>query len=349
MPARRLQGSIKPTPVRPTTAVPAHQGHPAQGLPVCARGTVTAVVEEVVDATVVAVGEVLVVAGAVVVVVLGSVVVVGAVVVVVLGSVVVVVGSVVVVVGDVETKVLVKVVAQITVLPPPLPASLHWLIVTGSAATFPVTLHSTRSEAPPPLPEPLHWVTVAFVVLPMGAHFTVGAVPPPVPEPMHWSTVTSVVGWPLGMVLSTVTVHFTLLPPPSTMPLHWLTDVTRRSERLTVVVHPEGGNTPAAARQAVAVIVELVAPAAVTVLTISRVQVTWYPAPVGYAGGSHCATLGALTLADALGTCATATTTNRATTAARPAANDHRSWERADRLHRYHHPLGWSRTLTGTL
>ena len=63
---------------------------------------------------------------------------------------------------------------------------------------------------------------------------------------------------------------------------------------LTVVVQPEGGNTPAAAKQVVAVTVELVAPGEVLVFTIVRVQVTSYPAPVGKAGGSHWLTAGAV-------------------------------------------------------
>jgi hypothetical protein len=79
----------------------------------------------------------------------------------------------------------------------------------------------------------------------------------------------------------TVTLQITLLPPPPTMPLHSLTEVTRVSELLTEVVQPAGANTPAAERHSVAVTVELVAPAAVTVLTTEMEQVTWNPAPVG--------------------------------------------------------------------
>jgi len=65
------------------------------------------------------------------------------------------------------------------------------------------------------------------------------------------------------------------------MPSHWVIEVTSSSEVVTVVVQPKGANTPAAARHAVAVTVELVAPAAVTVFTTATVQVTWNPAPVG--------------------------------------------------------------------
>jgi hypothetical protein len=70
---------------------------------------------------------------------------------------------------------------------------------------------------------------------------------------------------------------------------------------LTVVVHPEGGSTPVAARHEVAVTVDEVAPAAVTVLSMVIVQVTSYPAPVGKAGGSHCAAAGAVAAAEAAG------------------------------------------------
>jgi hypothetical protein len=44
---------------------------------------------------------------------------------------------------------------------------------------------------------------------------------------------------------------------------------------VTVVVQPNGGVTPAAARQAVAVTVEEVAPAELTVSLMAMVQVTW--------------------------------------------------------------------------
>jgi hypothetical protein len=80
---------------------------------------------------------------------------------------------------------LVKVVVQMTVLPPPSEDPLHWLIVMGTAEAPPVTAQLTRVDPPPPFPEPLHWVTVAPEVLATGAHTVVGCVPPPVPEPMH--------------------------------------------------------------------------------------------------------------------------------------------------------------------
>jgi hypothetical protein len=67
---------------------------------------------------------------------------------------------------------------------------------------------------------------------------------------------------------------------------------------VTVVVQPEGGVTPAAARHAVPVTVEEVAPAALTVSSMVMVQVTWKPAPVGKAGGSHCVAAGAVAAAE---------------------------------------------------
>ena len=72
-----------------------------------------------------------------------------------------------------------------------------------------------------------------------------------------------------------------LLPPPSMMLLHWATDDMSVPDLETVVVQPNGGSTPAAARQAVAVTTEKVTPVVVTVLSTSIVQVTSLPAPVG--------------------------------------------------------------------
>jgi hypothetical protein len=153
--------------------------------------------------------------------------------------------------------------------------------------------------APPPFPEPLHCVTTAFVVLATGVQRRVGWVPPPVPEPMHWLTVTPGVAAPVGTVSITETSHVRLLPPPTTIPLHWFTDDTSWFDVVTVVVQPEGGVTPAAAKHAVAVTVEEVAPADDTLSSMVMVQVTWKPAPVGKAGGSHCAAAGAVAAAEA--------------------------------------------------
>jgi hypothetical protein len=174
-----------------------------------------------------------------------------------------------------------NVVVQVTVLPPPLEEPLHWLIVTGNAVDAPVTVHFTRVDPPPPFPEPLHCVTVAFVVLAVGAHRRVGWIPPPAPDPMHWLTVAPVVAVPLAMSFVTMTLQIKLLPPPTMMPLHWLTEVTNWVESMTVVLHSAGGSTPAAARHVVVVIVELTAPAGVSVLVIAMLQDTCLPAPVG--------------------------------------------------------------------
>jgi len=70
---------------------------------------------------------------------------------------------------------------------------------------------------------------------------------------------------------------------------------------VTVVVQPAGGSTPAAAKHAVAVIVELVAPAEVTVLVTAILQDASSPAPVGKAGGLHWAAAGAEAAAEATG------------------------------------------------
>lgn len=55
----------------------------------------------------------------------------------------------------------------------------------------------------------------------------------------------------------------------------------------------EGNTTPAAAKHALVVTVELVAPLELVVLTTVTVQVTWKPAVMGKSGGLHCATAGA--------------------------------------------------------
>jgi hypothetical protein len=113
---------------------------------------------------------------------------------------------VVVVVVDGVTKLFSIVAMQVTALPPPVAVPLHWLMVTGSAETEPVTVQSTadiETMVPPPVAEPLHCVTAALVVLPVGLHTSVS--PPPVADPMHWSTVTSEVDVPTGTSFVTVT------------------------------------------------------------------------------------------------------------------------------------------------
>jgi hypothetical protein len=112
-------------------------------------------------------------------------------------------------------------------------------------------------------------------------------------------TVTPDVVVVAGIVFTTETLQVTLLPPPSTMPLHWSTELTSWFAVFTVVVQPEGGSTPAAAKHAVAVTVEEETPADVTVLSIVMVQFTSNPAPVGKAGGSHCVAAGAEAAAEA--------------------------------------------------
>jgi hypothetical protein len=117
---------------------------------------------------------------------------------------------------------------------------------------------------------------------------------------MHWLTVTFEAADPAGTVSITATLQVRLLPPPTTIPLHWFTDVTSWFDVVTVVMQPEGGVTPAAAKHAVAVTVDEETPAAVTASAMVTVQVTWNPAPVGKAGGSHCAAAGAVAAAEAI-------------------------------------------------
>jgi hypothetical protein len=63
------------------------------------------------------------------------------------------------------------------------------------------------------------------------------------------------------------------------MPWHWLTVDTNWVDVATLVVQPAGGSTPAAAKHAVVVIVELVAPLEATLLTTEMLQDTSLPAP----------------------------------------------------------------------
>ena len=77
----------------------------------------------------------------------------------------------------------------------------------------------------------------------------------------------------------TVTLQYTLLPPPVTIPLHWLTEVTSWVDDVVLVIGPEfsgqdGNGTPAAAKHALVVTVELVAPVDVVLFTTETVQVT---------------------------------------------------------------------------
>ena len=78
--------------------------------------------------------------------------------------------------------------------------------------------------------------------------------------------------------------------------------------------------------QAVAVIVELVAFAAVTVLVIAMLQEASKPAPVGKAGGSHCAAAGA-EAAEATGAMAMPSNATEARASPAAAAADERASE----------------------
>ncbi len=139
---------------------------------------------------------------------------------------------------------------------------------------------------------------------------------------------TPVVAVPTGTLLITVTRQVTKLPPPLTMPLHWLTDVTSWvGNGVTVVVQPNGGSTPAAAKQTVAVTVELVALRAVIVFSIVRVQVTWNPAPVGIAGGLHWLNVGAM--AALVGAALAITVMNAPARAIRVSRKHHNTGKRA--------------------
>jgi hypothetical protein len=91
--------------------------------------------------------------------------------------------------------------------------------------------------------------------------------------------------------LVTETLQNTSLPP-AIMPLHWLTEVTSWVDEVVVTTGPEfpgqmGGCTPAAARHALKVTVELVAPVEDVLLTTVTWHVTSSPAPVGKSGGLH--------------------------------------------------------------
>ncbi len=102
---------------------------------------------------------------------------------------------------------------------------------------------------------------------------------------------TAAVDVPTGTLLVTVTLQYMLLPPPVTMPLHWFTEVTSWVEVVVLLTGPrlrgqEGNVTPAAAKHAVAVTVELVAPLELMVLTTATMQVTW-SAVMGNSGGLH--------------------------------------------------------------
>ncbi len=138
-------------------------------------------------------------------------------------------------VGDGGTvTLLVRLVRQVTVAPPPFPEPLHWSTETvrSDVVVEPEpTVHRTRRVPPPPFPDPLHWVTVApLVVAGKGLQTVVGTVPPPVPAELHWLTVADVGVVVPVMLLMTSTVHSTVPPPPLPEPLHCSIDATRSVE-----------------------------------------------------------------------------------------------------------------------
>ena len=97
---------------------------------------------------------------------------------------------------------------------------------------------------------------------------------------MHWFTVTSDVAVPAGTLFVTLTLQYTLLPPAVTIPLHWVTEATSWFDEVLLVIGPEfsgheGNTTPAAAKHALVVTVELVAPVEEVVFTTVTVHVTW--------------------------------------------------------------------------
>ncbi len=97
----------------------------------------------------------------------------------------------------------------------------------------------------------------------------------------------------VGKLLVTETLQVTSLPPPLTMPLHWSTEVTSRVDEVVLTTGPElsgqlGKATPAAAKHALVVTVELVAPVEDVLLTTVTLHVTSNPAVLpGKSGGLH--------------------------------------------------------------
>ena len=99
---------------------------------------------------------------------------------------------------------------------------------------------------------------------------------------------------PLVTSLVKLTLQTTLLPPPVTIPLHWLIEETSWFDVVTVVVQPAGGSTPAAAKHAVAVIVETGCARGSDGIGDRDVAGCFSPAPVGKAGGLHWVAAGAV-------------------------------------------------------
>ena len=99
---------------------------------------------------------------------------------------------------------------QVTVggVPPPVPDSLHWLMVAALLVAVPVMLLMTftvqMTAPPPPLPEPLHWLTevVSWV---WGVVVVVQVFAAPA-APTHAVTVTVEVAVPVATSRLLVTV-----------------------------------------------------------------------------------------------------------------------------------------------
>ena len=90
----------------------------------------------------------------------------------------------------------------------------------------------------------------------------------------------------------------------------------------------EGYTTPAAAKQALVVTVELVAPVELVEFSTVTLHVTVRPAPVGKSGGLHCDTLGAPVGAADAGRAARPPTTRNEMDATAPTAADTRALDR---------------------
>jgi hypothetical protein len=175
----------------------------------------------------------------------------------------------------------VMLVRHVTVLPPPFPVPLHWLMEIGSAGLIVDGSTVQRTVPPPPFADPLHWVTVAPVVVAgNGSQSTVP--PPPPPEPTHWLTVAAVTGCAPGvsalMLFVILTVQVVVFPPSLAELLHWRTSVMRSEE--VVVNEPLPGAHGSLAHNRVTVTVELVTPLLI-VLTTVTVQVMDVTAPPG--------------------------------------------------------------------
>ncbi len=153
-------------------------------------------------------------------------------------------------------------------------------MVTGSAPAWVdgSTVHRTRMVAPPPLPASLHWVIVALGAAPAGLQETVGAVPPPAPDPLHWLMVAGDVAATPVMLLMMRTVHVTLPPPPLPEPSQTVTEVVR-SVGDEVVDVVQGSAELAGPWHSLTVTEVLVAPVATlsVLVTVTSHSTPWPP------------------------------------------------------------------------